>query len=694
MEPSIRTEQLQLHAAILRDLSRRGHWHKGDRDRAFRELCQVAAQTLELERASIWIYDESRTRIICADLYERSSDHHSAGQELCRVDYPAYFDALGEARTIAADDARTDPQTREFSDSYLKPLGISSMLDAPILAGGVCVGVVCQEHVGAMRTWTQEEESFAASLGDFAALTIEAEQRRGAEDRLRERDQELRLALDAASMGTWMLDLASGRIEWSDQVARIFGKRTDWTPKRPEDYLALVHPEDREMVAASLKRLLGNPDLPHQLQHRIVVGDESTRWVEIRGQAEPGGAGERRRILGTISDHTETRELESQLVHSQKLEGLGQLAGGIAHDFNNLLTVMSGYTEILLADPTLDADQRNSAGFIADACNRAAALTGQLLAFSRRQPVEISSVDVNDLIAGLSDLLRRLIGERVNLQIQLGPPAIVRVDVRQIEQVLINLSINARDAMPGGGTLTVSSTSVGRVQTDTDASAPGGRQVCISVSDTGVGIAEDTLPRIFEPFFTTKPIGKGTGLGLSTCYGIAKRAGGDLLVRSRIGEGTTFSLVLPEATDFDEKESVPIAVPKKTHAEGETILVVEDDDLVRRLVVSVLEREGYRIMEAADGEEAIAIARAQANSLDLVVADLVLPGQSGDRLVDAIRHIRPRVAALYISGYAADAAEGDQSTRGDDLPPGEFLQKPFSGEDLTRRVRGLLDRDA
>lgn len=641
---------------------------------------------MAVERASIWLFDESRSRIICANLFENGANQHSSAQKLARADYPNYFAALEEERSIAAQDAPNDPVTREFAESYLAPLGITSMLDAPIMTGGRCVGVVCLEHIGPMRTWTQEEESFAASLGDFVALTMEAEQRREVEERLRIREQELRLALKAASMGTWVWHLASDEIIWGDEVGPLFDRPAGFSPAGSAEYLDLVHPEDRDRVEASFQAVIAQPSLPHYMRHRVRTTDGSTRWVETKGQLEGMPSPDKQaRFLGTVTDCTEMRELEVQLIQAQKMDGIGQLAGGIAHDFNNLLTAVSGFSHILLADATLSEDQQNSVRFISDASDRAAALTGQLLAFARRQPLEVTAVDVPALIEGVSSLLQRLIGERIALVTQVGEPAVAYVDSGQIEQVLINLGINARDAMPSGGELRITTDSVEYDGREHDRALAAGRYVSIAVSDSGEGIAPEILPQIFEPFFTTKPVGQGTGLGLSTCYGIVKQLGGEIFVESQLGSGTTFTVMLPEVVDV-EPRSTNSNAPETKAGGGETILVVEDEELVRRLTVSVLTRAGYHVLIAEEGEQAIKVARSTDQPIDLVVADVVLPGRAGDEIVEDLRRIHPEIAVLFVSGYTPDSAGSEKVRKAD------FLQKPFRPAELTNLVRDLLDR--
>ncbi|MFN3241192.1 MAG: ATP-binding protein [Planctomycetota bacterium] len=681
-----REELLQLHATILRDLSRRGLWHRGDRREAFAQLCEVAATTLDVERVSIWLYDESRSSIVCAELYERSLDRHSAGAVLARADFPAYFEALEDERSIAAHDAARDPRTCEFADSYLAPLGITSMLDAPIQTGGRSVGVVCHEHVGPERTWSHEEESFAASLGDFAALTLEAEQRRLVEARLRESNLELRLALQAASMGIWSWDLASDLVQVSDETARLFGRGDNWQPDSLDAFVELAHPEDRAPLRETLRRAVATPRQPRDLQFRIALPSGDHRWVELRGQAEVDANGRTNRILGTVGDRTEQRELEAQLFHAQKMEGIGHLAGGIAHDFNNLLLVIMGFADLLDSHGDRREDRQESVRAIQDASSRAAGLTRQLLSFARRQPVQSEPVDVAALIAGMSELLQRLLGETIQLRIRSSTSATTRADATQLEQVVVNLCVNARDALPDGGHITISVDEVDHVPGAADGCGPDeagapGRHLHLTVVDDGVGIAEDVLPNVFDPFFTTKGIGKGTGLGLATCYGIVHQSDGDIRIDSEVSVGTTVHVYLPISTSARLPERAGRA-GAATARGGETVLVVEDEDLVLRLMESVLGGAGYEVLTARSAADALQVLAARERDVQMLVSDVVLPDRTGIDLAEQIRRRRPGLPALFVSGYA------HQHLRTRD----EFLPKPFLPAQLLRAVRSVLDR--
>jgi CheY-like chemotaxis protein/two-component sensor histidine kinase len=379
-----------------------------------------------------------------------------------------------------------------------------------------------------------------------------------------------------------------------------------------------------------------------------------------------------------VRDLSRQKELESQLRQAQKMEAVGRLAGGIAHDFNNLLTAISGYSEFLFAgieDPRL----KRHAEEIRKAAARAAALTGQLLAFSRRQVLQPRVLDLNAVVSDMDSLLRRLIGEDVELIVMLDPAlANVRADPTQIEQVVVNLAVNARDAMPNGGSVTIQTANVEREE---------GSMVELSLADTGVGMSEEERQQLFDPFFTTKE--GGTGLGLATVYGIVEQSGGTIQVESAPGMGSAFRVLLPRV-DAEADDTDPGPVLAAPAAGSETILLVEDETVVRHLVAEILETSGYKVLPAGDGPSALELLRRHPEPVDLLVTDVVMPGMSGPEVAQAVTAMRPGTQVLYTSGYT-DSQIGHHGV----LEPGiAFLQKPFSADDLTRKVRSLLDDSA
>ncbi len=381
------------------------------------------------------------------------------------------------------------------------------------------------------------------------------------------------------------------------------------------------------------------------------------------------------------------RESEAQLRQAQKMESIGQLAGGIAHDFNNLLTVINSYSDMLLGDMGFDNSfSRSGLEQIKEAGYRAASLTRQLLAFSRRQVLEPKVLDLNETVSNMAKLLRRLIGEDIALVLCPHPKlGRIKADPGQVEQIIMNLAVNARDAMPGGGQLTIETMNV-----ELDSSVhthPAGRPgsyVLLAVSDTGCGMNADTLARIFEPFFTTKELGKGTGLGLATVDGIVKQNGGNIRVSSDLGKGTTFKIYFP-LIEGEAERITPASTPDEALRGSETILLVEDDEMVRALAQAILERYGYTVLATRNVTDALRLAQEDNRTLHLLLTDTIMPGMNGPALADRVLSLRPAIKILYMSGYADKAF-----TPTDTWEPGTaFLQKPFTPQMLAHKVREM-----
>src|SRR6185503_1158698 len=392
-------------------------------------------------------------------------------------------------------------------------------------------------------------------------------------------------------------------------------------------------------------------------------------------------------LLAAIIAQVERRRLEVQLRQAQKLEAIGQLAGGVAHDFNNILTVILGRTEEAAQDRRLPADLHEAIADISQNAERATALTRQLLAFSRRQTIEVKDVDMNVVVGNLTQMLNRILGEDIDVEFHYAlRPAYVRADPGMIEQVVLNLVVNARDAMPFGGQLSIETALVEGVTESGGAPRPMGSWVCLRVTDTGSGIASEHLPHIFEPFFTTKDVGKGSGLGLATTYGIVQQHGGWIEVDSQVQQGTTFRAFFPQVSAAVAAPPTP-AVPPAPRGH-ETILVVEDEDGVRALVLKLLEKLGYRLLQAQSGPRAIDVWREHGSTIDLLITDVVMPGgMNGLELAERLRRTRPSLKVIFTSGYLGDVSRDDFPGRETDA----YLAKPFSLPELARLVRRTLD---
>jgi two-component system, cell cycle sensor histidine kinase and response regulator CckA len=488
----------------------------------------------------------------------------------------------------------------------------------------------------------------------------------------------------------WITEADFSRILYISPAYEVtWGRPCEEVYRNPLSWIEAIHPDDRPRIEESAATLAKQPDL-FQWDYRIRRPDGSIRWIQDRGFPVRDSHGVVYRFAGVSEDVTERKSLQDQLLQSQKMEAIGRLAGGIAHDFNNLLTAINGYSQIALdrvnsLDP-LHADLEE----IQKAGQRAAGLTRQLLAFSRKQVLQPKVVDLNQLVSDTERLLKRLIGEDIELRTALDPgTGRVLVDPGQVEQVIVNLAVNARDAMPKGGVLKLE-TSLAELDEAYAAAHPSvtpGRYVLLAVSDTGTGLSDKVKAHLFEPFFTTKEQGKGTGLGLATVHGIIKQSRGHVAVYSELGQGTVFKVYLPRT---DASVTATAAPPPSSDKLGghETILLVEDDDVVRTLARTVLTRAGYKIIEARRGDEALAIADGHPSTIHLVLTDLIMPGMNGADLTRTVKARHPAIRTLYASGYTDLSMIKEDAL---DLAA-PFLGKPFTPASLLLKVREVLDQ--
>ncbi|HEX4633868.1 MAG TPA: response regulator [Gemmatimonadales bacterium] len=509
-------------------------------------------------------------------------------------------------------------------------------------------------------------------------------ERRQAEREAREREAYFQSLIEHAMDIIAVLD-PEGAIRYaSPSVSRVLGVAPEEIVGR--SILDLVHPEDAENTLRVFAEGLATKTGGRLLEFRLRCRDGSYRALEAIGrylQDDPIVRG----VVINARDVTERRSLELQLLQAQKMEAVGRLAGGVAHDFNNVLTGILGYAGLLLEGlPTL-SPLRPDIEEIKKAADRAAGLTRQLLAFSRRQTLEMRVLDLTTLVADMDKLLRRILGEDIDVVTTLAPGlGPVRADASQLEQVLVNLAVNSRDAMPEGGKLTIETRDVELDNSYVRGHAPvePGRYVMLAVTDTGTGMSAETVSHVFEPFFTTKEAGKGTGLGLATVYGIVKQCGGYVWCYSEPGQGTTFKVYLPRVDAPVDPAPTRTARP----AQGwETILLVEDEAPLRKLARRVLERYGYTVLEAGTADEAAGLAGAHPGPIHLLLTDVVLPGVSGRRLADDLLLRRSETRALFMSGYTEDAIVH----RGVLAANTAFLHKPFTAEGLVQKVRSVLD---
>ncbi|HTI73092.1 MAG TPA: PAS domain S-box protein [Candidatus Limnocylindria bacterium] len=514
------------------------------------------------------------------------------------------------------------------------------------------------------------------------------------EQALRESQQFLERTGAAANVGGWELDLATKTLVWTEQTRRIHEVPVDYRPT-VEQAIEFYAPEARPVVRQAVDEGIRN-GTPWDLELPFVTGTGRHIWVRSVGEIYRH-EGKVVRIGGAIQDITARklaenrhRDLEAQLRQSQKMEAVGQLSGGVAHDFNNLLSVINGNLSIIEWDGKFTAEQLEGISEIKLAVDRAASLTRQLLAFSRRQTMETRNLNLNELVENMSKLIRRILGEDVQMQVHfMSHPALVRADTGMIEQVLLNLVVNARDAMPTGGRLVIelSQNQFDATSIEHLPQARAGAFVTLSVTDTGCGIPTQNIPRIFEPFFTTKDVGKGTGLGLATVYGIVQQHQGWVNVYSEVGKGTTFRVYLPSLA----ATALPCGTTERARElpkGSETILLVEDEPALRALVRKLLTRLGYRVIEASNGVEAMKLWETHGSTIDLLFTDLVMPdGISGRELARRLLEHHPRLKIIYASGYSPEIAGKNLSL----LEGRNFLAKPYDHHKLAVALRDLLD---
>lgn len=613
---------------------------------------------------------------------------HLDGPRHRRVPFGAYKIgrvASGDEVSFVTNDVTHDPRVHD--PAWAGELGLVAFAGYRLLSpAGKPTGVLAlfsRHPIG------QEEGELLQNLASTTAQVLHTAM---AEEALRLSEERLRLALEAADQGLWDWDLAKAAGYGSPRYYSLLGYEPGEFALQRGFMAELVHPEDLPVLRDTVRKCIDGGRDSWRLECRMRRKSGLYIWVAAHGQVVSRDAdGHALRMAGTVSDITEQKSVQEQLLQAQKMESVGRLAGGVAHDFNNLLTVINGYSNLLLSGLPEDDPRRESVSEIRHAGERAAALTQQLLAFSRRQTLQPKLLNLNTVVAETERMLQRVIGEDVRLVTALGPGlGLIQADAGQISQVLMNLAANARDAMPNGGCLTVETANEVFDESDA-ASRPGfrpGRYVRLSVSDTGMGMDEETRRHLFEPFYTTKPQGRGTGLGLSSVYGIVQQSGGWIWVQSKPTEGAAFHIYLPR---IEAPPQASAAVPEEFRETGghATILLVEDQDNVRRITASVLESFGYSVLKAASAQEALALSASYASPIHLLLTDVVMPGLSGTELAGQVAHLRPGIGVLFMSGYTDSvvAQHGilDQGTA--------FLQKPFTPLALAARVREVLTKN-
>ncbi len=787
---------------------------------ALQRICEFITATLGIARASVWTLTEDGSELRCVSLYEADSKKHSGGAILKAADLPNYFAAIKSENRIYAEDAQKDPRTSELTESYLKVLGITSMLDAGIVIEGRLDGVICSENIGPMRKWYPDEESFISTAAAIVAQLFLNIERKRAEEALRENEQRYQTIFNTSPVMFWLKDTANNIIQINKAAAdfegvgpfEINGRSCyDLYPREQaegyyQDDLQVIHSgkpkfgiiekhtppgTDRAIILETGKvpildqngKVTGvlafavNISERHEMEVAVKTSEAKFRSIvesspvgyhiynlEEDGrlvfsmfnqaadiilrtshgpfigreilEAFPGLAGTdipeiymavARGELGTQNfeapyDHgsihgvyevrvfrsapgqavvnfiditarkraeEEWEKLHAQLAQAQKMESVGRLAGGVAHDFNNMLGVILGHTELALGRVGPDEPLRSDLEEIGRSARRSADLTRQLLAFARRQTIAPKVLDLNETVEGMLTMLRRLIGEDIDVAWKPGDELWpVMMDPSQIDQVLVNLCVNARDAIAGVGKVTIE-TDNAVLEEEYCAGHEGfvpGDYVLLAVSDDGRGMDAETLSHIFEPFFTTREAGRGTGLGLSTVFGAVKQNNGFINVYSEPGRGTVFKVFLPRHAAGSARRKEERGLREATRG-SETILLVEDEPMILKVATTMLETLGYTVLAASTPGEAIRLARDHPGRIDLLMTDVVMPEMNGRDLARNLLSIHPDIRRLFMSGYTANVI----AHRGVLDEGVHFLQKPFSMKDLGEKIREALE---
>ena len=702
-------KRVESHQAALLELGDRLRDIDDPDDLAY-GACEMLGRTLGVSRVGYGIVDKVAETITIDRDWNAPGIRTIAGVLQFR-DYGTYIEDLKCGETVVVADAETDPRTRDTADA-LKAISARAFVNMPLVEQGGFVALLYANNASA-RPWTGDD---LALMREVAERVRAATERLRAEAARRESEEQFRIFAQAVPNQVWACR-PDGYLYWFNDRVYAYSGASPGTLDGATAWAGIIHPDDLPGAAAAWSRSLATGEV-YETEFRIRRADGTHRWFLARAEPVRSAAGAILRWVGTNTDIDDRRRqaaelarlndtLEQQVAErtralmtaeealrqSQKMEAVGQLTGGIAHDFNNLLTGITGSLEILntrVAQGRLKNVERYTAA-AQGAAKRAAALTHRLLAFSRRQTLDPRPTDVNRLVAGMEEMIRRTVGPAINIEVvAAGGLWPTLIDPNQLENALLNLVINARDAMPSGGRLTIETANRwldSRAARERDMSP--GQYVSLCVSDTGTGMTADVIAKAFDPFFTTKPIGQGTGLGLSMIYGFTRQSGGQARIYSEVGEGTMVCLYLPRHRGAGEaSETTPemAEAPRAGAGAGETVLVVDDEPTVRMLVTEVLEEAGYAAIEAADGASGLKVLHSDAR-VDLLVTDVGLPGgMNGRQMADAARLARPDLKVLFITGYAENAVVGNGH-----LDPGmHVMTKPFAMEALASRIKDLI----
>jgi two-component system cell cycle sensor histidine kinase/response regulator CckA len=666
---------------------------------SFDELTQLAAYVCETPIALVSLVDECRQWFksrVGSDMEETPREISFCAHAIEDTkDVFEVSDALEDPRFAENPLVTEDPHIRFYAGVPL------------ISKDGFALGTLCVlDYVP--RTMTAAQTQALRTLSRQVMLLIELRRQsrsealrdRRAEARFREAEEMYRSLIEQVPAVAYIADYGVGG-KWhyiSPRIESLLGYRPQEWIQNPHLWYERLHPEDKDRAVAEEKRgWASRNDNPFKSQYRMIARDGTTVWVSDESVIVRDESGSPLYYRGVLIDITDLKEaefahqrLEEQLRQSQKMDAIGRLAGGVAHDFNNLLSVILNFSHFVLEDLDETDPRRNDVVEILRAGERAASLVHQLLTFSRKEIVSPTVLNLNDVVADIEKLLRTTIGEQITLETSLATdlwPS--KADRGQLEQVVTNLAVNARDAMPDGGKLVIRTRNLSNAAAEMPRALAPGRYVCLEVEDTGAGMSPDTLTQAFEPFFTTKARGHGTGLGLSTVYGIVQQAKGHVTAQSAPGRGSTFLVYLP-ATEDAALAPAQASSATAGGGKGQTILVVEDEDGVRNVVERILEKSGYDVLVAASGEEAMAISDSHAGPIDALLTDVVMPQMSGKELATKLSATRDGIKVMLMSGYTDEIASRTHDP--DDPTRDNFVSKPFRGEELLTKLERILAR--
>jgi PAS domain S-box-containing protein len=681
-------KRLRKQNQVLVELAKSKALSLGDLDTALLLISAAAAQTVEVNRASIWLYNSDRTKIRCVQQYSTSAGASVGGPELTIAEFPAYFSALEKNRVIEAHDAHTDTRTREFVETYLIPRGITSMLDAPIWLGGQIVGVVGHEHVGPQRRWSHEEQQFAGSMADLVSLVLEAHERQRTAEALRQSEERYRELADLLPQPVFETDVR-GNITFANRNAFESFSYSREDLLGGLNVMDMVIPEDRRRAEINMKRALRIDRLETTGEYSALRKDGSTFPFIVcvnRIVHEKQTVG----LRGIVVDLTERKRTEAELLNIQRLESIAVLAGGIAHDFNNLLTAILGNISLAQLHTSVEGQLLHLLNEAEKASLRAKELSHRLLTFSKGGSPLKKTTALGELAKETVALA--LIDRKVKAEFAIADDLwMADCDPVQMGQVITNLVINASEAMPQGGTV---SFTVGNVLPGQDQALSGkkGKHIKLTVADRGVGIPDEFLSRIFDPYFTTKPLGaqKGSGLGLSIVHSIIKKHDGIITVASRQGIGSVFAVYLPASPMEPAMGAEQWARARSSKGR---ILVMDDEETVREVLGTLLEFLGYEAQLVKDGTEAIdayRVAMESGRSFSAVIMDLTIRGGMGGReTIQRLMALDPEAKAIITSGYANDPIMFDYNSHG-------FcgvVAKPYKIQQLDETLRSVLQEN-